>query len=378
MDSRCNHAEQMGAQATKSPRSRLAVYLLVAEGMTFPAVVVARPGALHAQGSPSPVPLRGVPLAPTTGLRLLAAAVPPFVLDADDGSVKVVRGITAANDGSLWVAGVAGRAAVVGAVTRRRTKLFAVRGSSRPVSQLGTGRAVWPSSRRDAVWVQSYVDRLHCTLRQVALNGKIIRARRPFPCASVNAPVVGSTGLVVSRTRVIDPRTGRQVFKTPPGAFNTPLGIVAVAGENVVLEDGPGNELTLMNSATRVRWTLPWPSTIGGLDQPSIDPSGRYVALAFANPSWTSEAGQAFDVWLLDTQSAKLTQLPDMPAFVALKRTSTAWTPDGRLVLLTQSQGADMVAVWQPGQERLAIKTVDLPDRSTSGSDSFALLPPTA
>jgi hypothetical protein len=321
------------------------------------------------------MPLAGLPLAPGTGLRVLAAAVPPFVLDVDNESVKILRSVPAGKGAALWVAGVGGQAAVVGAATRQSTKLSVVRGSSGTVSRLGTGRAVWPSSNGRAVWIQSHVDRAHCTLRHVALDARMIRLRRPFPCASVNAPAAGSLGLIVSRTRVIDPRTGREVFRTPPGAFNTPLGIVAVAGEKVVLEDGPGNVLTLLDTATRARRTLPWPSTIGKLDQPAVDPRGRFVALAFANPSWTSTAGQAFDVWLLDTQSAKLTQLPDMPAFVALKRTSMAWTPDGRLVLLAESAGADMVAVWQPGQERLAVKTVNLPDRSTSGSDSFAVLP---
>ena len=51
-----------------------------------------------------------------------------------------------------------------------------------------------------------------------------------------------------------------------------------------------------------------------------------------------------------------------------------AWTHDGRLVLLAESGGKDMVAVWRPGQQRLALKIVHLPDRSDSGSDSFAPL----
>jgi hypothetical protein len=61
-----------------------------------------------------------------------------------------------------------------------------------------------------------------------------------------------------------------------------------------------------------------------------------------------------------------------MPAFVALKRTNIAWTADGRLVLLGES-GRPLVAVWRPGDRRLAVKRVRLPER-TSGSDSFAVL----
>ena len=33
-----------------------------------------------------------------------------------------------------------------------------------------------------------------------------------------------------------------------------------------------------------------------------------------------------------------------------------------------------MVGVWRPGQRRLAVKTVPLPERD-GGSDSFAILP---
>jgi hypothetical protein len=63
-----------------------------------------------------------------------------------------------------------------------------------------------------------------------------------------------------------------------------------------------------------------------------------------------------------------------MPAFVSLKRTSMAWADDGRLVLLGETNGKDVVAVWRPGQRRLGIKTLSLPDRKDSGSDSFAVL----
>ena len=91
-----------------------------------------------------------------------------------------------------------------------------------------------------------------------------------------------------------------------------------------------------------------WPSILPWLDQPAADPSGRFVALAFAAPAWTG-GRQVSDVWLLDVRSGALTQLPSMPAFVSLKATSIAWTHDGRLVLLGESGGRDVVAVWRPG-----------------------------
>lgn len=323
-----------------------------------------------------PVPLRGVPLRSETGLRLLVADRPPFVLDVDRESVTPLRGVPSTQRGTVWIVGVGGRAAVVVAAPERGSaQLYAVRSSGAPIALLGTGVEVAPSVDGRSVWVKSIARRSHCTLRQAGLDGRLMRAPRGFPCVFTISPG-GSVGLVVSRTRVIDPRTGRTVFRTPSSDFNTPLEIVAVAGKKFVLHDGPGRDLTLLDSATGTRQRLPWPSTPGALDQPAVDLQGRFVALAFANPSWTSAAGQVLDVWLLDTKTRKLTPLPGMPAFVALKRTNMAWTQDGRLVLLAESAGKDMVAVWRPGQEQLELKTVRLPDRSDSGSDSFALLAP--
>ncbi|MBA3333858.1 MAG: hypothetical protein H0U30_07700 [Actinobacteria bacterium] len=82
-------------------------------------------------------------------------------------------------------------------------------------------------------------------------------------------------------------------------------------------------------------------------------------------------ARQAVDVWLLDTKMGTLKQLQGMPAFVELKRTSIAWTHDGRLVLLAQADERKVVGMWRPGTGGLAPKAVDFPDR-TAGSDSFA------
>jgi hypothetical protein len=75
------------------------------------------------------------------------------------------------------------------------------------------------------------------------------------------------------------------------------------------------------------------------------------------------------DVWLLDTQTARLTQLPGMPVIVPLKATSIAWSTDGRLVLLSD----DVVAVWRPGEPQLSVRRITLPQRD-GGSDSFAVL----
>jgi hypothetical protein len=185
-----------------------------------------------------------------------------------------------------------------------------------------------------------------------------------FPCASTIYPA-GSLGLVVNRVRVIDPGTSRTRLRTR-------WGVLAAAGQTLVLA-GPRNNFTVLNAATGAQRRLRWPRTVGGLDAPAVDPRGRFVALAFANPAWRG-AEQALDVWLLNAKTTRLTRLPGMPALVSLKSTSMAWTDDGRLVLLGESSGRDVVAVWSPGRQQLAVKTVRLPERGDSGSDSFALL----
>jgi hypothetical protein len=311
------------------------------------------------QPARGPAPLRGVPLATGTGLRLVVADIPPFVLDVDASSATPVRGVPAVHRGTLSVLGVAGRAAVVVARSAADARIYAVRGREARVSYLGTGTAVVPAGNGEAVWVKSRTDRSHCALRRVGLDGRVTRAPRGFRCATTIYPGA-SLGLVVNRTRVLDPVMRRTVRTTR-------WGILAAAGEKLVLA-APGTQLTLIDAATGTQRRLQSPSPLG-IDGPAVDPGGRLVALAFANAST-----QLLDVWLLDTATAKLTHVPGLPAVVSLKRTSMAWTVDGRLVLLAESGGKDLVAVWRPGRRRLAVKAVRLPDRSDSGSDSFALL----
>jgi hypothetical protein len=309
-------------------------------------------------------PLRGKALAGNTGLRLVVADNPPFVLDVDSGRVTPARGVDALKRGTLSVVSVGGRAAVV--VARGawpQADLYGVRGRLGRASRLGTGADVVPAADGESIWVKSFAAPTRCTLRQLRLDGGVVTPARPFPCRSTIYPG-GELGVVMNRTKLLDPRTGRTIL-------NTGWGVIAAAGKMLVLS-GPGDSFTLLNAATRETRRVTWPRTIGRLDGPAVDPRGRYVAVAFANPAW--EGGQGLDVWLLNLATARLTHLPSMPALVALKQTSMVWMDDGRLVLLSESGGKDVVAVWRPGEARLAIKTVPLPDRSDSGSDSFAPL----
>ena len=330
---------------------------------TIPLIAACAAAAVQPGRSPEPMPLRGVPLARETGLRLLVANNPPFVLDVDRGRTARLSGARAITGGVLTVVGVAGRAAVVLA-QYPQGRLYAVRGRAARASYLGRGSDVVPAGRGRAVWVKSSLSRSRCTLRKVGLNGRQLVGPRAFRCAATIS-FGGSVGLVVSRTRVIDPLRRRTVLKSR-------WGVIAAARERLVLA-GPGRRMALLDATTRAQLPVRWPSILLRLDQPAVDPRGRFVALAFADPARKGAGRQALDVWLLDAETGNLTQMPGMPAFVALKRTSMAWTDDGRLVLLGESAGKDVVAVWRPGQRRLAVKTVRLPQR-TSGSDSFAPL----
>ncbi len=343
-------------------RMRLAVPIL-ALALSGVLALVARPAAPVTDSAREPGPLRGVPLRGKTGLRLLVAAKRPFVLAVDTGRVTVVRSVRPVDPGTLSVEGVGGRAAVVVVGSPSRADIYAVRSGGR-VTRLGVGAGVAPDPNNRAVWIKSFVDRRRCELRQVGLDGRLMRARRPFACASTLAPG-GSLGLVVNRTRVLDPVTGRTVLRTR-------WGVIAAAGRKLVLA-GPGKQFTLTDGVTRSERRLRWPSVLTGIGGAAVDPRGRFVALGFADPAWQGGEKQALDVWLLDMQTGSLAQLPGMPAFVSLKATSMAWTDDGRLVLLAEAGGREVVAVWRPGQTQLALKALRLPKRD-SGSDTFAPL----
>ena len=338
---------------------------IVGVALAAAAGVSARAAATAAESRTEPVPLRGVPLRGETGLRLLVADAQPFVLSVDTGATRRLRGVAASARGVVWVVGVGGRAGVVVADDGADADLYGVRGRSGRISPLGRGMHVWPASDGRSVWIQKSSRRFRCTVTRVALDGREVRAARAFLCATGSDPAGGSLGVVVRRTRVVDPVTARTVLRAR-------WGILAVAGTRAVLA-GPGRRLTLLDAASGSERRLRAPSILGGTPEAAADPRGRFVALAYGNPAWRGGGDQVLDVWLLDTRTGELTQLPGMPAFVSLKRTSLAWTHDSRLVLLAESGQRNVVAVWRPGGERLTVKTVRLPKRS-GGSDSFAVL----
>ena len=322
-------------------------------------------GALVAVGASEtgqPVPLAGLPLRGASHLHLLVADNPPFVLDVDTGRVTPLRAPVVMRHGVLWVAAVAGDGGVIVA-GYPKGEIFGVRArGARPIF-LGRGSAVVPGGGGTSIWIKSGTGS-GCRLRHVALDGHQIGQVHSVAC-SATIESGGSLGLIYSRTRVVDPLTGRTLLLTR-------YGVIAAAGKRLVLA-GPGRALTLLDTATGTQKKLAWPSVLSRLDAPSADDQGRRIALAFADPAWQGGAQQAMDVWILDTRTGSLTHLPGMPTFVDLKFTSMDWTSDGRLVVLGEANHNGFVAVWRPGAAKLQIKRLRLPQR-TSGSDSFAPL----
>jgi hypothetical protein len=326
-------------------------------------VLIAMTVGAFAVGQPHE--LQGDRLGSHTRLHLVVASKPPFVLDVDSGRVTRLESV----GNTLDVVGVSSDAAVVVAdpgspVTNKR--LWVVRSATTTPSPIGDGRDVAVAGGGAGVWVTRLVSRKHCALLRIGIDGRR-SAARAIPCAWIIGSA-GTLGLVVHRTRIIDPRTQQKVFGSKQG-------VLAVAGRRVLLAGGvsntPGYRFTLLNTVTAARHRFAWPSILAGFDAPAVDPRGRFIAIPFADPSWHNTGRQVLDVWVLDTATARLTHLPGTPAYVSLKRTSIAWTHDGRLVLLGENDERAFVGVWRDGQKRLSLKTVRLPARE-GASDAFA------
>lgn len=349
----------------------LALALVLALGTASQGRILASSAARATAASAQPKPLGGVPLTGSTGLRLLIADNPPLLLDVDTGRTTRIRGLDVRGKPVLSVLAV-GKDAIVWldrvVPARRvpRAEIYVVRRGGTSATRLATAWEVAPAADGAAVWLKSYKDSRHCTLREVALDGRQRQSPRAVPC-SMRLIDVGGGALLVRDGSVIEPKTGRTLLRS-----GRPW---AMAGNFVLTVAGSNGPLTLTDLRTGERRRFRYPSQIGGqggTDQAAVQRRGDFVALSFSDPAYELSATQVTDVWLLDTRSRRLQHLPDMPAAVSLKFTSMSWTSDGRLVILAEAAGREVVAVWRPGQRRIAVRRVRLPARS-SGSDSIVV-----
>jgi hypothetical protein len=333
-----------------------------------------------AADQPGVSPLRGVPLNTATGLRLLVANDPaPFLFDVDRGTAQPITGLPSDGDRVVWVLPVGNDALLVSHRTCndcRDAGVYRVRHGTTVATRLGTASDVVAAGDGHSVWLLSHQATTRCALREVGLDGRPRRPARPFPCTT---RLVGETsaGLLVMTGSSADGSDWHSVLIKPAGG-TTRLRVPAaqtVAGQgHLVLGSAePYQPLTLTDLRRGTSYQLAWPSQLEvGLDEVRVHPDGRLVVVGFADPALPT-GGQGLDKWLLDTTTRQWRQLPDMPADVALKFTSMNWTGDGRLVFLAQTADlGDVVAVWRPGQPRIAVGKVELPKRS-GGSDSFVV-----
>jgi hypothetical protein len=328
-------------------------------------------------------PLPGVPLEGASGLRLLVASGPaPVVVDVDTGAVQAVTGLPAGDGRSVHVEAV-GEDAV--AVLRRDCRgggcepdsvVYLVRHGSTVATRLADATDVEASADGQGVWLLARQDPTRCILGQVGLDGRPRRPPRPAPCDAVLIDELPG-GLLVYGTAPGDRSGPYSALVTADGAFRRlPRVVDGVAARDLVLstvERGRLIDLIDLRSGTSHR--LSWPSTLEDHVMGLIEghPDGRVASVAF----YPARSGpeQTLDVWLLDIAGRGWRRLPDMPLRLGPSKPQLRWTPDGRLVLLAElaNEPAAVVAVWRPGQSRVAARRVQLPDPDRGGGFRFAI-----
>jgi hypothetical protein len=327
-------------------------------------------------------PLTGVPLAEPARLRLLVASEPtPFVVDLDQGSVQPVTGLPTDGERVVSVLPNGQHAVIVSepmcsSCRPPGPEVYGIWRHSTTAVRLGTVQELVAARDGRAVWLLGDQTTSSCTLRRVGLDGRPRRPARPVSCTT---KLLGElpAGLLVASGTSEDP------WEWPTGLVDhrghrTGLGfpaadLLAATGQLMLTSTEPLAPLTLTNLRSRVSWRLGWPSRLrGGTHITAVHPNGRDIAVGFHGLATPGEAG--YDLWLLHTATRRWQHLPDLPAAdIAAKATDLAWTGDGRLVVLTGTATRGwVVAVWRPGQPRLALRPVKLPEPSP-GTDTLAI-----
>jgi hypothetical protein len=328
--------------------------------------------------------LPGVPLRSPAGLRLLVANDPePFVLDVDSGGIQPVTGLPADDDRSVHVESVGEDAVVVsrrdcrGSGCAADSRVYLVRHGRTVATRLAAASDVESARDGRGVWLLARQDRTRCTLGQVGLDGRPRRPALPVPCESVLIDELPA-GLLVYVSRSGSGAGPYSALVTADGGFRRlPQVVDGVAGGNLVLSTlDPGRLIALTDLRSGVSHRLRWPSTLQDHVMGLIDvhPEGRLVSVAFYPAH--SGAEQTLDLWLLDLTTRNWHQLPDMPLRLAPSKPQAAWTADGRLLLLAglaDDPASGLVAVWRPGQPRIAVRRVPLPDPGPPSGFRFVI-----
>src|SRR6266508_3301778 len=197
---------------------------------------------------------------------------------------------------------------------------------------------------------------------------------------STHVESVGKDAVVVSRRdcRGSDCDADSVVYLVRHGGTvrRLPEVVDGVAGGDLVLSTvEPGRLIALTDVGSGVSHRLPWPSKLDAHVMGLVGghPNGRLAHVAFY-PALDG-AEQTLDVWLLDITTRRWRQLPDMPLRLAPSKPQLRWTADGRLLLLAglADDPAGLVAVWRPGEPRIAVRRVRLPEPERRTGFRFAI-----
>jgi hypothetical protein len=327
--------------------------LLIAVATTGAGDVTLVLASARAHGSALPV--QGAALE-DTGLHLIVAGSPSFRVDVDARRVARID-VPAAPGRTPSTVQRTGRAAVViagpCASCGRNQRAFLVRPGASRALPLGHAWNSAPAAR--GAWLMRFEGAGRCSLRLVSPTG----AARPSHASRWASSLEGQSppGLIVNRSLLEDPASGRVLLRAP--------GMLAAAGARVLRSPARGS-LLLERLGDRRRRRLRWPSRYGYVHDARVSDSQARIAVWFED----GPVDQHIDVWTLDPADGRFQHVPGFPIAAEIKQTSLAWTPDGRLAILTRTRGRDALIVWRPSAPRAASGFLDLPPRS--GSNALA------
>lgn len=326
--------------------------------------------------------LPGVPLEGPSGLRLLVADDPtPFVLDVDSGAVQPVTGLPRGEHRSTHVESVGGHAVVVsrrdcrGSGCDAGSTAYLVRHGGTVATPLGAAMDVEWSRDGRGVWLLRRRDATHCTFDHVGLDVQPRRPTRPLPCEAVLIEELPA-GLLLYGPAAGGGGEPYSALVTAGGAVRR-LPVVAdgAVGDLVLSTVEVGREVALTDVRSGASQRLPWPSRLDDhvMGLIGVHPDGRLAIVAFYPAHNRGE--QTLDLWLLDLTTCRWQRLPDVPLRIAPAKPQLRWTADGRLLLLAGLAGEPgaMVALWRPGEPRLAVRRMDLPGPERRNGFRFAI-----
>jgi hypothetical protein len=319
-------------------------------------------------------PLTGPPLNVPTRLRLIVGTTPPVVLAVDAGTTATVPGVVPgpytqlgqprvgqvfAADGGAYMTVVHGNA----------SSGYLIRGDGTAQPAAG-GRDAIPARNGAAVWLLTRSDG-RCTLRLVPSTGSPV----PAPCGQllVDSPA----GLVIQGSTywmLVNPSTGRLLKRIRVRVSGAAW---PISGSFVLENTSPDlyapGKLRLIDVNTGASRRLRWPSILPSVQRIAVQPNGPLVAVGFVSVAYPGPQ-QANDVWLLNTTTGAFTHLPGFPAQESIKFSGMAWTTDGRLVVVDETNTTPAVravlGIWTPGQTTLPLRSVP-PLANTGGYYSF-------